>query len=98
MKKMIFTLFIFAVLASAAMSTEINKCVDKEGNVYLTDNPPENVKCESNENETETDNASTNRQQQSGNENKGSESKEDFQNKKGEMKRLMNIPRVSFSP
>jgi hypothetical protein len=34
-------------LLKLASSAEFYNCVDKDGNIFITDNPPQNAKCES---------------------------------------------------
>ena len=46
MKRIIFTLCVFTALASLA-NAEFYNSVDKDGNTFITDNPPEGAKCES---------------------------------------------------
>jgi hypothetical protein len=45
MKRTIVTLCVFIALASLA-NAEFYNCVDKDGNTFITDNPPEGAKCE----------------------------------------------------
>ena len=47
MKKIILMVFVFFAFSSTAGSTEFYHCVDQEGNVFITDNPPQDVKCQS---------------------------------------------------
>ena len=48
MKKIIFTLCFLIALVTVAHSLEFQKCIDKDGNITLTNNyPTPDVKCES---------------------------------------------------
>lgn len=49
MKKIILVVFVFFAFSATAGSTEFYHCVDQEGNVFITDNPPQDVKCQSSE-------------------------------------------------
>jgi len=90
MKKIFLILCLFSALTNIAISAEVYKCVDKDGNAFMTDNPPQDVKCETGAG----DNADAEKQQSD--EKQGTESREDFQNKKGELKRLLKIPRLGY--
>ena len=93
MKKIVFILFVFYALTSASFSAEIYHCVDKDGNSFITDNPPQDVKCESKEGNDE----STSQQKTTTNNNDqpaGQSGPSDSQ--KGETKRLLKIPRLSY--
>jgi hypothetical protein len=94
MKKVLFiTLCIFFALATVVSSAEFYNCVDKDGNTFITDNPPEDAKCESNEG----DNESTNQQQQKSDvENQKTKQDDETPSEKGEIKRLIKIPRPGY--
>ena len=47
MKKLFFVLCFLMALVSLAHPAEFKKCVDQNGNTFLTNNPPRGVKCES---------------------------------------------------
>lgn len=47
-KRIVLTLYcVFITLASVADAARFYRCVDSNGNVIMTDNPPQDVKCES---------------------------------------------------
>jgi hypothetical protein len=85
MKKIIFIIFIFFALSTTAWSTDFYHCLDKDGNVFITDNPPQDAQCKTTE-------MGDNSAQQPPN---GSESPKTQQDddKKGEIKRLLKIKR-----
>jgi hypothetical protein len=90
MKKIIFILCIFFALISVAFAAEMYQCVDKDGNSFITDNPPQDVKCESkevnDENASQQTTTTTTNDQPA-----GQSGPSDSQ--KGETKRLLSIPR-----
>jgi len=47
MKRNILTLCVFIALSSLANAAMLYKCMDSKGNIIISDNPPQNVKCES---------------------------------------------------
>lgn len=85
MKKIIFILFVFFALSATAGSTEFYHCVDKDGNVFITDNPPQDAQCKTSEMD---DNSAG--QSPSGSESPQSQRDDD---KKNEIKRLLKIKR-----
>jgi len=85
MKKIILIIFIFFALSAMARSTEFYHCVDKDGNVFITDNPPQDAQCKINE--TEDDSAE---QPPSRSESPQSQQDDD---KKDEAKKLLKIKR-----
>ncbi|MCX5848727.1 MAG: DUF4124 domain-containing protein [Deltaproteobacteria bacterium] len=93
MKKVLFiTLYIFFALATVVSSAEFYNCVDKDGNSFITDNPPQDAKCKSNEG----DNESASQQQQSNVENQKINKDDETTSQKGEIKRLIKIPRPGY--
>lgn len=47
MKRNILTLCVFIALSSLANAAMLYKCMDSKGNIIISDDPPQNVKCES---------------------------------------------------
>jgi beta-lactam-binding protein with PASTA domain len=47
MKGNILTLCVFIALSSLANAAMLYKCIDSKGNIIISDNPPQNAKCES---------------------------------------------------
>lgn len=47
MKLNILTLCVFIALSSLANAAILYKCMDSKGNIIISDDPPQNVKCES---------------------------------------------------
>lgn len=45
MKQIIFILCLFFALSGVAVAMEFYDCVDKDGNKFITDNPPEGSTC-----------------------------------------------------
>jgi ribosomal protein L24E len=92
MKQIIFTLCIFFALITVANSSEIYKCVRKDGNIFFTDNPPQDAKCKS----TAGDNENPSQQQQT--DDKAQKTKQNDENKDdtGQIKKLIKIPRLSY--
>ncbi|PKN52781.1 MAG: hypothetical protein CVU55_06045 [Deltaproteobacteria bacterium HGW-Deltaproteobacteria-13] len=98
MKRILFILFLFIALAAAANAAEFQKCVDKDGNVLITDNPPPGAKCESSGGEgepipQEIDSA---KNQENELESEQAEQKDKTSSQQTEIKRLKKIPRVSY--
>ena len=91
MKRIIFTLCVFIALASLA-NAEFYNCVDKDGNTFLTDNPPQDAKCESKGGDDE----SANQQQQSDVEVQQKKPDDKTTSQKEEINRLKSIPRPSY--
>ena len=91
MKRILLTLCVFIALASLA-NTEFYNCVDKDGNTFLTDNPPQGAKCES----KGGDNESTNQQQQSDVEVQQKNPDDKTTSQKEDIKKLKRIPRPSY--
>jgi hypothetical protein len=91
MKGILLTLCVFIALASLA-NAEFYNCVDKDGNTFLTDNPPQDAKCES----KGTDNESANQQQQSDVEAQQKNPDDKATSQKENIKKLKSIPRPSY--
>jgi hypothetical protein len=91
MKRIIFTLCIFFALAIAAHSADVYNCVDKNGNSFITDNPPQDAKCKS----SGGDDESTSRQKTSDENQQATQDDESNQQKK-EVKRLLKAPRAGY--
>jgi hypothetical protein len=91
MKKIFFMLCLFLSTIPVAMSAELYRCVDKDGNTFITDNPPQDVKCQSNEEVNED----AGQQPQSG-EAQPAGSGDLNKSQKGELKRLISIPRPGY--
>jgi hypothetical protein len=47
MKQIFFTLCVLIALGTVASAAAFQKCIDKEGNAFLTNDPPPGTKCES---------------------------------------------------
>ena len=92
MKRIIFILCVFFALASVANSAEIYNCVDKDGNIFFTDNPPQNAKCKS----MDGDDDSANQRQQSDVKDQETKQNDEKTRQKGEIKRLLKIPRSGY--
>jgi hypothetical protein len=91
MKRIIFILCIFFALAIVAHPAEFYNCVDKDGNSFITDNPPEDAKCKSMGKE---DKSASQKQQ---NDEVQQENQDDENNsQKGEIKRLIKRPRLDY--
>ena len=91
MKRILLTLCVFIALASLA-NAEFYNCVDKDGNTFLTDNPPQGAKCES----KGGDNESANQQQQSDVEVQQKNPDDKTTSQKEDIKKLKSIPRLSY--
>ena len=91
MKRILLTLCVFIALAPLA-NAEFYDCVGKDGNTFLTDNPPQGVKCES----QGGDNESANQQQQSDVAAQKTKQDDKTTSQKGEIKRLLKIPRLGY--
>ena len=91
MKQIILTLCVFIGLVCVA-NAEFYNCVDKDGNTFLTDNPPQDAKCESKGGDDE----SANQQQQSDVEVQQKKPDDKTASQKEEIKRLKSIPRPSY--
>jgi hypothetical protein len=99
MKRIIFILCFFIVLAVVDNAAALYNCVDSEGNSIITDNPPPGAKCKSTEGDDESsaeksDSASQGQQsdvdvQQAGQDDKTTRQQEDI-------KRLKKMPRGSY--
>lgn len=90
MKRILLTLCVFIALSSLA-NAELYNCVDKNGNVFITDNPPQDVKCESKGGDDESA-----KQQQSDVEDQQKKQDDKTTIPKEEIKRLKSIPRPSY--
>ena len=91
MKQIFFAFCVFLLLITAAMSAELYRCVDKDGNTFITDNPPQDVKCQSNEGVSESEG-----QQQKSDEDQPAGSGDVSKAQKGEIKKLISIPRPGY--
>ena len=91
MKRILLTLCVFIASASLA-NAEFYNCVDKDGNTFLTDNPPQGAKCES----KGGDNESANQQQQSDVEVQQKNPDDKTTSQKEDIKKLKRIPRPSY--
>ena len=90
MKLILLTLCVFISLSSLA-NAELYNCVDKNGNVFITDNPPQDVKCESKGGDDESA-----KQQQSDVDDQQKKQDDKTTIPKEEIKRLKSIPRPSY--
>ena len=91
MKRIILTLCVFIALASFA-NAGFYHCVDKNGNTFLTDNPPQDAKCEYNGGDSE----STNQQKESDVEIQQNNPDDKTTSPKEDIKKLKNIPRPGY--
>lgn len=93
MKKIIFTLCVFFVLMTVANSAEIYTCVGKDGEIFFTDNPPQNAKCEISSGES----ADTSKQQQQpDDETQQPDQNDESKSQTGQAKKLIKVPRLSY--
>jgi len=91
MKRILLTLCVFIALSSLA-NAELYECKDNNGNTFITDNPPQDAKCESKGGYDE----STNQRQQSDVEVQQNKPDDKTTSQKEEIKRLKSIPRPSY--
>jgi hypothetical protein len=91
MKLIILTLCVFIALCSPA-NADLYNCLDKNGNVFITDNPPQDAKCESRGGHDE----SAKQQQQSDVDDQQKKQDDKTTIPKEEIKRLKSIPRPSY--
>ena len=54
MKRIFFTLFFFIALVTVGYAAAFYNCVDSQGNLIITDNPPDGAKCKSTEGDDES--------------------------------------------
>ena len=93
MRKVLFIMLcILFALATVASSAEFYNCVDKDGNIFITDNPPQDAKCKSKGGDDE----SASQQQQSDVEAQKTKQDDKTTSQKGEIKRLLKIPRLGY--
>lgn len=90
MKRIIFSLCIFFALSVAAQA-EFYNCVDKNGNAFITDNPPQDAKCKS----TGGDDETAAPQKKNDDDQQATQDDEGKQQKK-EIKRLFKAPRAGY--
>lgn len=98
MKRILFILFLFVALVTAAHAAEFQKCVDKDGTPIITDNPPPGAKCESSGGDgepipQEIDSA---KKQENELESEQAEQKDKTSRGQTEIKRLKKMPRGSY--
>jgi len=91
MKKIFFILSIFLTLIATAFPAEFYECVDRDGNTFITDNPPQDVKCKSND----ADQEDADRQKKDGEDRPAASDNLDKASK-DEVKRLISIPRPGY--
>ena len=93
MRKVLFIMLcVFFALTTIASSAEFYNCVDKDGNSFITDNPPQDAKCKSEGGDDE----SASQQQQSDVEAQKTKQDDKTTSQKGEVKRLLKIPRLGY--
>ena len=93
MRKVLFIMLcVFFAIATVASSAEFYNCVNKDGNSFITDNPPQDAKCKSEGGDDE----SASQQQQSDIEAQKTKQDDKTASQKGEVKRLLKIPRVGY--
>ena len=91
MTRILLILCVFIALASLA-NAGFYHCVDKDGNTFLTDNPPQDAKCES----SGGDNESTNQQQEGDVEIQQNNPDDKTTSPQEDIKRLKSIPRPGY--
>jgi len=91
MKKMIFILCLFFALSTVAAASEFYDCVDKDGNKFITDNPPEDAKCKAREVDDESSGSQASSQPAGPSQDGGATAQQ-----KGEIDRLKKMPRQSY--
>jgi hypothetical protein len=92
MKRIIFILCCFFALSTVAAASEFYDCVDKDGNKFITDNPPEDAKCKAREAEEQSSSGSSASSQPAGQSQDGGATAQ----QKGEIDRLKKMPRQSY--
>lgn len=92
MKRVILALCVFIALTAFANASEFYTCVDKDGNTFLTNNPPEGAECKS----MNDDKESLNQEKQSDEQFQQTGQSEKFKEQKGEIKRLLKITRPAY--
>ncbi|KFO68444.1 hypothetical protein ER57_04095 [Smithella sp. SCADC] len=92
MKQIIFTLCVFFALITVADSAELYNCAGPDGNVFFTDNPPQDAKCKN----TSGDDVNTSQQQQTEDEDKQTGQDDENKSQTGKIKKLIKIPRPSY--
>jgi len=90
MKRILFILCIFFALTVTAQA-EFYNCVDKNGNAFITDNPPQDAKCQA----TGSDDEAAAPQKKNDDDQQAAQDDEGKQQKK-EVKRLLKAPRGSY--
>lgn len=98
MKRILFILCLLITLLTATNAAAFQKCVDKDGNVIFTDNPPLGAKCESSEGEDEAtlEESDSAGKQQGEMKSDQTKQKDKLSDQQAEMNRLKKIPRVSY--
>jgi hypothetical protein len=91
MKRLIFVLCLFFALSSAAVAMEFYDCVDKDGNKFITDNPPEGAKCTAREASDESSGSKASSQPAGSAQPSGATAQQ-----QGEIDRLKKMPRQSY--
>ncbi len=89
MKKIFFTIFILSAFLCVAASAEFYDCIDKDGNSFITDNPPPDANCKNDDGDKESSSQEPENDVKSENTNQDDE-------KKGEIKRLIKIKRSGY--
>lgn len=92
MKQIIFTLCVFFALITAANSAELYNCVGTDGNIFFTDNPPQDAKCKN----TSGDDVNTSQQQQAEDEDKQTGPDDENRSQTGKIKKIIKIPRLNY--
>jgi hypothetical protein len=91
MKRIIFILCLFFALSTVAAASDFYDCVDKEGNKFITDNPPEDSKCKAQEADEESSSSKASSAPAQSSQDSGATSQQ-----KGEIDRLKKMPRQSY--
>jgi hypothetical protein len=98
MKRILCILCLFIALLTAVNAAAFQKCVDKDGNLIITDNPPPGAKCESsgeNEEAAAQDNSGA-KKKESDVDSEQATRKDKVSRQQAEMNRLKKIPRLNY--
>jgi hypothetical protein len=91
MKRILFILCLFFALSSVAAAMDFYDCVDKDGNKFITDNPPEGSKCKAREADDESSGSKASSAPAQPSQDGGATGQQ-----KGEIDRLKKMPRQSY--
>jgi hypothetical protein len=91
MKRILFILCLFFALSSVAAAMDFYDCVDKDGNKFITDNPPDGAKCTARDAGNESSSSKASSKPASPAQDGGATAQQ-----KGEIDRLKKMPRKSY--